>query len=744
MSIRTLRKNSFVRRLVIPYFVIIVLPVVFIWLYLFPQLEQRTVDNAVTHQKNNIARLSVVLDQNVSLMTSNAISLASNPELAPYSFRNTSLGNYQAVQELKKTFLWTNGFVSQSFYYLKANNCFYTTEASYPLSWLSDTDYGFCYYDWSKEDMYQELQELKTLRVRPLESVAYPEYQTSRVISVLVPVPITSNTPYGVLILWIDQSALQELISPLQSASNECTLIYDATGARIYDLGETQLDIPLDEADQLVAAGTAVSGSRVTLGGKEYFFAASEYDSTRWQCVSLTPVDTVMKNVDAMRFNLFLTTLLLLVACVFAAFLASRGSVHSIRTLESKARLYVNADDHCSSELDVVHQALDQLGTRTVQLQQRYLETIPLIKEKLLYALISGKYKSIETFNRDAADAKMRFSLPCLCVTVLRTDLHETFDVLEYLESLENVLPNGLEGYYVFDFDRQDILFVSASHNTQIVNVYINDICDDVTTTQHQALWAAVGPYVSDASELMKSYSAAVNRIDKMTLTSSRGVECCSQTDALPNEAVLPQDYPISLSVIKMDAVEIRKNVEEVLAFFRSKNASPSMIRTLYLSTVMTLLQGLDNMDIDTQPLYALTSVSKRVTYEEMAANLHRLCETLCSCIDKGQQEVDVSIDEVKEYICQNCLDYAFSVQSVAEHFSMSYTGFSHYFKRKMDISCKQFVDKYRAERAIEMLMNTSAPLEEIGQKLGFGNATSFIRSFKKITGRTPGSYRNL
>lgn len=739
-----MRKNSFVRRLAFPYFVVLILPIIFIWLYLFPQLEQRMVDNATMHQKNNIARLSVVLDQNVSLMTSNAVSLASNPKLAPYSIRNTSLGNYQAVQELKKSFLWTNGFVSQSFYYLKANNCFYTSEASYPLSWLTDTSYGYCYYNWSEQDMYQDLQELKTLRVRPMESVAYPEYQTSRVISVLVPVPITSSTPYGVLIFWVDQDALQDLISPLQSNPSECTLIYDSTGRRIFSLGENQLNISLEEIDKLIAEGKTDSCSQISLGGSDYFLAVSARDNTRWQCVSLTPADTLMKSVHAMRINLLLTTLLLLAACVFVAFFASRSSFHSIRTLENKARLYVDASEQYGSELDVVHQALDHLETQTVQLQQRYLETIPLIKERLLYALISGKYKTVEEFNRDAAEAKMHFSLPRLCVTVLRTGGKETFDLLEYLESLEEALPNGLEGYYVFDFDRQDILFVSAVQNTQTVHVYISDICADVNTTQHQALWAAVGPYVSDAAELMQSYSTAINRIDKMTLTGNHGVESCDQTETPQSETVLPQNYPISLSVIKMDAAEIRRNVEEVLAFFSCENASPVMIRTLYLNTVMTLLQGLDNMDIDTQPLYTLASVSKRITYDEMAANLHKLCETLCGCIDKGQQEVDVSIDEVKEYICQNCLDYSFSVQSVAEHFSMSYTGFSHYFKRKMDVSCKQFVDKYRAERAIEMLMNTSAPLEEIGQRLGFGNATSFIRSFKKITGRTPGSYRNL
>jgi YesN/AraC family two-component response regulator len=33
-------------------------------------------------------------------------------------------------------------------------------------------------------------------------------------------------------------------------------------------------------------------------------------------------------------------------------------------------------------------------------------------------------------------------------------------------------------------------------------------------------------------------------------------------------------------------------------------------------------------------------------------------------------------------------------------------------------------------------------PIQEVGNRIGYRNVTSFIRMFKKITGQTPGDYR--
>lgn len=139
-------KRSMLLKLLIPYFVALLLPILTIWFYLFPELQQKITNNALIQQENAVARLDAMLDQHISSMILSTSAFSSNSQLTPYAISSDHMGNYKAVAELKK-YIVGNSFISQSFYYLKSNNRLYTSSASYPLEWLSNTNYGYCYYD---------------------------------------------------------------------------------------------------------------------------------------------------------------------------------------------------------------------------------------------------------------------------------------------------------------------------------------------------------------------------------------------------------------------------------------------------------------------------------------------------------------------------------------------------------------------------------------------------------------------
>lgn len=48
-----------------------------------------------------------------------------------------------------------------------------------------------------------------------------------------------------------------------------------------------------------------------------------------------------------------------------------------------------------------------------------------------------------------------------------------------------------------------------------------------------------------------------------------------------------------------------------------------------------------------------------------------------------------------------------------------------------------------RISRAKELLADPAIRIHEIAEKTGFSDVAHFSRSFKKITGCTPGEYRN-
>lgn len=78
----------------------------------------------------------------------------------------------------------------------------------------------------------------------------------------------------------------------------------------------------------------------------------------------------------------------------------------------------------------------------------------------------------------------------------------------------------------------------------------------------------------------------------------------------------------------------------------------------------------------------------------------------------------------------------------MAACFDTSVSNLSHFFKKNMQVSISQYVEKIKLERAKELLADSDKKISEIAQLLRYGNSTVFIEMFKKYEGITPGGYR--
>lgn len=116
------------------------------------------------------------------------------------------------------------------------------------------------------------------------------------------------------------------------------------------------------------------------------------------------------------------------------------------------------------------------------------------------------------------------------------------------------------------------------------------------------------------------------------------------------------------------------------------------------------------------------------------------LCEQMCQRLAHGlpaQTELELSIrtaciescgsfPKLDEMACQLGL----SVRTLQRR--LSELG-SHY---------QQIMDDLRSSLAIEFLTHTTLSVDEVGQRLGFSEATNFRKAFRKWTGQSPGTFR--
>ena len=104
--------------------------------------------------------------------------------------------------------------------------------------------------------------------------------------------------------------------------------------------------------------------------------------------------------------------------------------------------------------------------------------------------------------------------------------------------------------------------------------------------------------------------------------------------------------------------------------------------------------------------------------------------------------EGDISqLNAVLSYIDEH-LDSDLRLADLAAIVHVSPAYFSTLFKRFNGVSPVEYIVHKRVQRAIELIRTTPQNLTQIAMACGFNNGTNFYKAFRRVTGRTPASYR--
>lgn len=95
----------------------------------------------------------------------------------------------------------------------------------------------------------------------------------------------------------------------------------------------------------------------------------------------------------------------------------------------------------------------------------------------------------------------------------------------------------------------------------------------------------------------------------------------------------------------------------------------------------------------------------------------------------------------VSDYITTN-LSEKITVQQLTLAFGVSDTSLQNAFRSVYGMPVIRFIRAQKMQSAAQVLIHTTATIEEIAQDFGYENESKFSAAFKKIMGDTPGVYR--
>ncbi len=107
------------------------------------------------------------------------------------------------------------------------------------------------------------------------------------------------------------------------------------------------------------------------------------------------------------------------------------------------------------------------------------------------------------------------------------------------------------------------------------------------------------------------------------------------------------------------------------------------------------------------------------------------------------QQDPHGIINNIKQYINKNIRNPKLSNQIIAEYVNISEVYLRKLFKKKYNITPKQYILDRRIDLAKQLLSQSGDNITSVSEQCGFSNVFHFCRIFKKKTGRTPSDYRD-
>lgn len=98
--------------------------------------------------------------------------------------------------------------------------------------------------------------------------------------------------------------------------------------------------------------------------------------------------------------------------------------------------------------------------------------------------------------------------------------------------------------------------------------------------------------------------------------------------------------------------------------------------------------------------------------------------------------------NDIIDYIEDNIYDNL-KVSDIARHFGYNEKYLSHRFTEIAGVPLKQYIMKAKIEKANFLLTDTNESVKDISKRLGFSDSHNFCRTYKSLTGLTPGQYRD-
>lgn len=199
------------------------------------------------------------------------------------------------------------------------------------------------------------------------------------------------------------------------------------------------------------------------------------------------------------------------------------------------------------------------------------------------------------------------------------------------------------------------------------------------------------------------------------------------RTDAVFRECLRKGDFIKS-------AFYIRKLYDET----ENKEYGAFLVTVTIIEAVSEMNSGEKKFYMDTEPLKSI--LCSGFSMDKAEKILVKICRYVRSGRRAEKQDI---FKKAVSYINKNYTKQILSANLVADEMGESQSMLANIFHKNMSMGVWEYITVVRMKEAIYLIENTGLKIGDIAQQIGYSTDETFIRTFKKTYGITPGKYRS-
>lgn len=734
MRMRFRSKGTFIKYF-ISYLIVFLLPILFLLTYFYPKTSKVLRENAIESSEAMLLQISDNINLQISNFWKYPTEIHQNSHLYRTLFIEKDASNtYRIMQEMQKMFRH-NTFIEKALIYGKKSGIFYSFPGSYREENFNYEKGTIYFPDWDKEEMLKELQELRGYSIRPVETVRTGAFlqNSKQIITFMLPLPYQIKSSFGVLMLLV---AEDKFFQQYQSNENPYQFLIIDQKNNLIASSHNSLTYQGENFQGILDKEINQPYEFINLSGEEYLVQWKALDYFDLKILCVTSLKHMNSKINQLKIMTIILILIVLIAGTLVISFALRTNYRPIRNLREKALEFIDQELEELSEFEMVHYAFENLQQENRELVSKVMLNKNISFEYFFIQLLNGTLSKKEIIQQ-AKEHDIQFKEK-VCSIIFYAEDRNIVQLLSQIKMFLDMLEwKEMNFYIIKGMQIEDFVVIATGDNEELLNEFIQILFEAPFNIK-----IGIGGK-EEVNQLHHSYHYSLAALEASIFNEETNVVKYDHIKVMDSDVVSDLFSileNIEFAITTNDSEQFEKQLMQLIELMKTKVSKLSTLKLVYLNVYNVMAKELNSYDYDVQYYYTLDH--EHLNMEQLETKLLHLSDSLIEEMKKRSDSNE--IEEILTFIDENYTDYNLSVQSLADEFSMSYSNFSHFFKNNTGENFTAYVTNLRMQKAKELLQETDEPIRIIAERVGYANANSFTRTFKRVMKMTPGEFREL